>query len=130
MSAFTWNAGGWFGSQIGGTLWLLLYGLAAAAADAFTAALAAAGFLLLNAWGLFLWRRRARYRAHAALQAFLAAAALVVAVIVIAAHARGLTQAPADGRLASTHLPYWAMAVAPALMLLFWLRERAARATP
>jgi hypothetical protein len=32
-TAFYWNAGGWFGGQIGGTVWLLICGLVFFAKD-------------------------------------------------------------------------------------------------
>ena len=55
---FQWNAGSWFGPQLGGTLWLLLLGLVLFPKDALAAAVALACFAGANVVGLSLWRRR------------------------------------------------------------------------
>jgi len=56
-----WNAGGWFGGQLGGTVWLLLLGILLLGIDV----IAALGVLLCfagaNAIGTWLWSRRRRY---------------------------------------------------------------------
>lgn len=126
-SAFAWNAGGWFGAQIGSTLWLLILGAVLLPGDSLTAWACLSGFLALNGWGWHLWHRRQHLGAHAALQRFLAAATAVIAGVVALVNARGLSEPPAPGALVSTQLPYWVVGVAPALMLVFYLRERGAR---
>ena len=130
QTAFVWNAGGWFGSQVGSTLWLLILGLGVARRDPLAGSLAVGGFLALNAWGLSLWRSRARLGAYAGIQRFLLAATAVVAVVVVVAHARSTATTPRPGALASTFLPGWVVLMFPGLMLLFWLRERLARREP
>ena len=55
-SSFTWNVGGWFGSQLGCTLWLLILGLVLFRKDSLSAWACVASFLVLNAWGFYLWR--------------------------------------------------------------------------
>jgi len=123
-SSFAWNAGGWFGSQLGCTLWLLILGLVLLRKDAVAAWVCVAGFVVLNVWGLYLWRSRVRRSAYSGVQRFLVVASVMIAVVVLVVNARGASEPPAGGSLASTYLPYWAMAVAPTLMLIFLLRER------
>jgi hypothetical protein len=66
-----WSAGGWIGSQLGATLWMLVAGIAAStrapAAGLGVLALCAAA----NGVGLWLWRRRA-LAFHASVQTLLA----------------------------------------------------------
>ncbi len=122
--AFSWNAGGWFGSQLGCTLWLLILGFVLLSRDALAASVCLAGFLALNAWGLYLWRGRQGLSPYSAIQRFLLAASVVIAVVVAVVNVRGVSEPPAAGALVSTYLPYWVIAVAPALMVLFFLRQR------
>jgi hypothetical protein len=70
---FQWNAGGWFGSQLGGTIWMLIGAavLLPAAPDVATVWLI--GFTVANAIGAWLWRRRDRVRPYPAMQALLLA---------------------------------------------------------
>lgn len=127
-SAFTWNVGGWFGSQIGGTLWLLILGLLLLSIDSLTAWVSLGSYGVLNAWGLYLWGARRRISAYAAIQFFLSAASVFIALVVSVANNRGLSQPPAPGVLVSTSLPWGVIAVAPGLMVWFFLMElRASR---
>src|SRR5262245_20825119 len=68
-----WNAGGWFGGQVGGTSWLLVGAAVLAPQAPAVAAIWLAGFAAANAVGLWLWRRRTRFRPHTAFQAMLLA---------------------------------------------------------
>lgn len=122
---FVWNAGGWFGSQFGCTLWMLILGFVLLARDFLAAWVCIAGFVVLNVWGLYLWQARARRRAYAAIQWFLLAASGVIAIVVVTVNVRGLSEPATAGALVSTYLPYWVVAVAPGLMLVFFWRQRA-----
>ena len=126
-SAFAWNVGGWFGAQLGCTLWLPILGLVLLRKDALAAWVCVASFLVLNAWGFYLWRARERLSAYAGLQRFLLAASVIIAVVVVVVNTRGLSEPPNAGALVSTYLPYWVIAAAPALMLFFFFRERSVR---
>jgi hypothetical protein len=129
-SAFAWYAGGWFGTQFGSTLWMLILGFVLLSRDQLGALACIAGFLILNAWGLYLWRSRTRLTAYAGLQRFLLVASVIIAAVVAAVNLRGLWAPPAPGALVSTYLPYWVILLAPALMLLFYWRERKAAQGP
>lgn len=124
QSSFAWNAGGWFGSQFGCTLWLLILGLVLLRMDAVAAWSCLVGFAILNAWGFYLWGARARLSAYAGVQRFLLLASLLIALVVFVVNARGVSEPPHPGALVSTYLPYWVIAVAPALMVVFLFRER------
>jgi hypothetical protein len=124
-TAFVWNAGGWFGAQLGSTLWMAILGLVLLGQDRAAAAAALAGFALANAAGLFVWRGRARRSAYSGVQLFLLALALIVAAVVAVVQLRGASETPTSG--VSTYLPWWVVGLAPILMLAFLLRERAAR---
>ena len=123
--AFVWNPGAWFGCQVGCTLWLAILGGVLFPKDRLAAWGCLAGFLALNAWGLYLWRRRDRSSAYAAIQRFLAGASVVIAAVVVLVNLRGVSLPPEPGAFVPTYVPYWAIAVAPALMLVFRLRHRA-----
>jgi hypothetical protein len=126
-SAFQWNAGGWLGTQIGCTLWLLILGAVLMARDPLAGGLCIGAFAVLNGWGLYLWRSRDRLSAYAGLQRFLMLASVLVAGVVIAVNWRGLSELPGPGMPVSTYLPYWVIPAFPALMLYFYWRERQAR---
>jgi len=123
-SAFIWNTGGWFGSQVGSTIWMLILGFVLLSKDSLAASVCFGGFVVLNAWGLFLWRSRERLSVYAGLQRFLASATVVIALVVVVVNERGVSQPPAPGALVSTFFPYWVILAAPMLMFLFFLRER------
>lgn len=123
-STFSWNAGGWFGSQVGCTLWLLILGVVLLSKDSFVAWGCVGGFVVLNAWGLYLWRRRDKLKAYAGLQRFLLATSVIIALVVVVANRRGVSEPPTSGALVSTYLPHWVIAIAPGLMAMFSLLER------
>ncbi|MBI3786207.1 MAG: hypothetical protein HY270_22700 [Deltaproteobacteria bacterium] len=127
-TAFQWNAGAWFGSQLGCTIWLLIYGMLSVAKDLWTAVLSIGGFFVLNAWGVHLWRLRDRLAAYPAMQRFLLMSTPVVALLTFVANRRGVSQPPNPGDSVSTYLPYWIVLVCPALMLGMFVLERATRA--
>lgn len=126
-SSFAWNGAAWFGSQFGCTLWLLILGLFLFWKDVLSASVCVAGFAVLNAWGVYLWRVRQRLSAFAGLRRFLLAASVTFAVVVLIVNAREVSEPPVPGALVSTYLPYWLIGVAPALLLLFFLHERKAK---
>lgn len=115
---FRWNAGGWFGPQLGGTLWLLLLGLAVLPKDALAAAVVLACFASANLVGLSLWRRRHASSAYPALQRMIAAcgAASLIAVAFLDSRPESVEFAPA--------IPYWLLLIFPGVMLMLWLQRR------
>jgi hypothetical protein len=92
---FQWNAGGWFGSQLGGTAWLLVGAVGIATQEPQVAAWWACCFVLANAVGTGLWLRRDRVWPYPAIQALLATVVVAGLLAVVALHLFG----PADVRL-------------------------------
>lgn len=85
--AFQWNWGGWFGSQLGGSLWLLGGALFIRDAPGVTGVWAAA-FVAVNVVGTTLWRRRDRIAPFPAILAlliicFVAAAAAIASLCLL-----------------------------------------------
>ena len=68
-----WNAGGWFGSQLGGTAWLLVGAAVLAWQAPAVAVVWLDAFVVTNAIGVWLWRCRARVRPYFAMQLLLLA---------------------------------------------------------
>lgn len=67
-----WNLGGWLGSQLGGTLWILIAAVLSAIRDLETGALVLVMFLIPNTIGTILWLRRDRLSCYVAIQMLLA----------------------------------------------------------
>jgi hypothetical protein len=126
-SPFAWNAGGWFGAQLGSSLWMFILGLVLLRTDPVAASVDLACFVLLNAWGLHLWRSRDRVSAYAGSQRFLIGATVLITLIALVSNARGISAPQAPGAWDPMRVPYWAIALGPILMLQFWLQERAFR---
>jgi len=53
-----WNTGGWFGGQLGGTLWILISAAISLGHDISTGIILLALFLVPNIVGLILWRQK------------------------------------------------------------------------
>ncbi len=126
-SAFVWKGGGWLGAQLGSTLWMLLLGVLLLDKDPPMAWTSLLTFLVLNLWGAFLWQRRSRISAYAGLQWLLAAISIGFAVVIITGNRSGANQPQLPDYAVVSYLPYWAMLTPPALMLAFYIRERAFR---
>lgn len=118
---FQWNRGGWFGSQLGMTLWIGLLGVFLVSASP-AVGLALIGLTLLaNGLGTLLWMRRDRLAPYPAIQALLVIGGLCAVLALVVVADAGL---PAQ----ETGLPTpWFLLMYPGLMLSFHLRERAAR---
>ncbi len=120
--AFEWNAGGWWGSQIGGTAWMLAVGIGIAFQDIRPAAVMIAGGIVSNIVGTLLWCRRDRVSPHRAIQTLLGVIGVCALGGIVSLDAFG--HVPANQRL----LVYWWLVFIPGLMLMFYLREREAAA--
>jgi len=119
--AFRWNAGGWFGAQIGATAWIALLGILllfdAPLLGALVLALAAAP----NVIGIILWRMRDRIRTYPAVQALIVAAGLAGLMAIVSIDIAG--RIPVRPRSSA----YWSLLVYPAVMVVLHLQNRAAR---
>jgi hypothetical protein len=114
-----WSVGGWFGSQLGMTLWMLL-----AAGVLTTSSLQIAGvvfaiFIAVNAAGYVLWRRRATLAPHTAFQLLLLAGAIATAALFLTLEFAGLVEVIDELSDPDLPLPLWAhLGVFPLMMAL------------
>src|SRR5262245_46475601 len=96
---FRWNAGGWFGSQVGGTAWMLTGALEFAR----RAPSVSVGLMLLfaatNALGLGLWCRRDRVSPFAAIMILLLACGAGLLATLLAIPYAGVPLAPNELRI-------------------------------
>jgi hypothetical protein len=126
-SAFQWNAGGWFGSQLGSTLWLALLGgvlLGQGRASGWALLLA---FAAANGVGAALWSARGRLAAYGALQTLVGVTGLCTLGALLALAGAG-DLASMDPRFAAhPRRLFGVLLIFPALMALFALMERGAR---
>jgi hypothetical protein len=126
--AFTWNAGGWFGSLFGSTLWLFIGALAL-----FLTGLTFAGVvwiacgLLAVGLGLMLWSRRDRIAVHRAFQFLLWSLTALAAIALVTADRTDTDQAVHSGAIGYGAQKYLILFVFPLLSAVFAWRERSAR---
>ncbi len=119
---FQWNRGGWFGGQIGSTLWLILLGGSLLMRGRSAGAALLALGLIPNLVGTWLWRHRRTRSPYSALQLLVAVAGACALVGLQVLSRSGLPPA-------SLGLPsgFGLLLIYPGLMVLFHFRERAAR---
>lgn len=119
--AFQWNRGGWFGSQLGATLWLVLLGSLMLAQSRLVGGLVLAFGLAPNLIGTILWRRRHTLSPYRAIQGLFASCGLSALLAMLCIRAAG-------ERYSDSGLPsLWLLLLYPGLMLSFHFRERRAR---
>lgn len=116
-----WNAGGWFGGQVGGTAWMLLAGALVLYQGSWLGAVIILFFLLPNVIGLLMWCRRDRISPYPAVQVLMAAIGLFSLLTLVAFDASGRLAGTGSG---SPRSVYWIMLVFPATMIAFHLQNR------
>ncbi len=122
-----WDTG-WWGCQLGGTIWLLLYGCILLATGEYQIGLIGLGsFLVPNLLGLTLWIRRDRISPYPALQ-FLCAVIGVCSLVFIAVLNR--TQHSSLNLEESALSMYWFLLVFPGVMLVFHFRNKRPKQSP
>jgi hypothetical protein len=123
-AAFRWNAGGWFGAQIGATAWMALLGLLLLLDAPGLGALVIAFALAPNVLGIVLWRMRDRIRPYPAAQLLIAVSAAFALAAFISLDVAGRIPALRAG---SGWSVYWILLVYPGMMLMFHLQQVAAK---
>ncbi|MBW2313756.1 MAG: hypothetical protein JRH10_06160 [Deltaproteobacteria bacterium] len=118
---FQWSTGGWFGAQLGATLWLLLLGGLMLGQGRSSGGVVLALGLLVNGLGVYLWSARGTREPYPAIQLFLGACSVVALASVLLASASN----PSTGASSAPSLP--TLLVYPALMGVFHLQETASR---
>ena len=128
---FQWNTGGWFGSQLGGTAWMLVGAVVIVPHAPEVAGVWLVCFAVANAVGSWLWCRRDRLRPYPALQVLLLACGANSLMALVALHVLrpGLRiPGPRGIRLANEpHFIPWYLVLVISLMTYFHLRERSAK---
>lgn len=120
-----WNYGGWFGSQLGGSCWMLVAGVLAIPADR-TAAVAVLGlFALANLAGLLIWRRRDSLSPYKGLQLLIPILGLTGIGAVYVLDRAGIFEAIQVGASVTAAETYAILIiVVAALMIMFWWQNR------
>lgn|GEM_PF-1892345 len=120
-STFQWNRGGWLGGQFGCSAWMLIAGISLIPSDLASALICVASFVALNWIGQSLWRQRDRISAYDGIQYFLLAVSIVYALVITTIQVR--LEGTIDSFGQSTAMPWWVIGMAPAMMVMFGLRE-------
>lgn len=124
-SPFSWNAGGWFGSQLGGTCWMLVAGILAFRLDAEVGVIVLVLFAAANIAGLILWSRRLSLSAYIALQIMLVIAGATSIAATYVLDSAGLFEAIQSGGSVSATFMYLAIiGVVLSLLVSFGYRQR------
>ena len=124
---FQWNAGGWFGSQLGGTAWMLVAGLMFIPQSLVSAGVLMACFAIANAVACRMWLRRDRLAPYPSIQWLIVVMGVVAAIAFVTVDRSGplmyldLEPSPFPKTL------YWYLLIFPAMMLMFHFIEREGR---
>ena len=118
-----WNAGGWFGSQLGGTAWMLVAALLTTFQDLVTGLILLAVFAVPNAVGSVLWTRRKSTSCYAATQLLLFLIGVFGLLAVYVLEHRHLWESIQTGGTVSAGSAYvTVVAVVAILMVVFYFR--------
>ncbi len=116
---FQWNTGGWFGSQIGSTLWLLLLGVTILNTNVIIGSILLFFFILPNMVGWLIWRERHGIDPYPAIQALLGMIGLSSLFAVIILDLSGYIAKLEPGMRDSPKQVYWYLLFFPVLMIAF-----------
>ena len=126
-SGIQWNAGGWFGSVVGSTAWMLVCAIFLMFHGQNTvAAINVACFAIANAVAVALWLNRSKISAYPALLTLLATLSFAIPIAWLAT-----AQFASDNALAAMNWPTSSIVTAlilfatPVVTLIFVLRENA-----
>ena len=122
--AIRWTAGGWFGGQLGGTMWILLAGSLVLYQGSWLGAVVLLFFLLPNVIGTLMWHRRDRIPPYPALQALVAVLGLFTLLTLVAFDVSGRLAGLGVRSEGSPRSVYWIMLIFPAAMIMFHLQNR------
>jgi len=117
-----WNAGGWFGGQMGATVWMLIAGALSATRDLPTGMLVLLLFIIPNVVGFALWMSR-MLSCYASTQILVGISGTCgLATIYFLERANAWTQIQSGGQV-SAQSSYWIIGlVFGGLMLMFHFR--------
>lgn len=117
-----WNAGGWFGGQIGSTAWILVAAVLAGLRDSTTGLILLAIFLLPNFTGTIFWLQK-RLSCYAAMQWLLVLVGISgVAAVYVLERALIWREIQSGGEVSASYAYALIVLVVLALMALFYFR--------
>lgn len=125
-SRFQWNAGGWFGSQIGMTAWILVTAFVLYPVDMNTAIFVLLLFVFGNAIGTWMWTRRSRINPYKAIQTLvlIAGACSMAAVFIVADNGHWMAIQQFGGAVSARTMYLLILAMVAGLLLLFHFLQR------
>jgi len=124
-ATFQWNAGGWFGAQLGSTCWMLIAGVVLLWRSPGAAVATLIVFAAGNAAGTALWTQRRRLRPLRAMQGLVAIAGLASALATYVIDSAGQFESLGTGGSTSARSMYLMLAgMVFSLLLLFYLIDR------
>jgi len=121
-----WNAGGWFGAQIGGTCWIVICAALLIAHDLGLAKILFAMFMVTNLVGWSMWFFRSRITAYRAMQILLIITGVVGLAATFAIDRSGLWHVVQGfgGTVSVSQMYLLIPVMIAALLALFWSRNR------
>ena len=118
----SWNAGGWFGSQVGGTVWILVAAGLSAVEDVSIGLVLLGIFTVPNVVGYLLWRRKP-LSCYAAIQALIGLAGVCSVFAIYVLDRAQLWGEIQSGGSVSAQSGYFIVGiVCMVLMLMFYVR--------
>lgn len=117
-----WNAGGWFGSQLGGSVWILVAAGLSTFRDVSTGVVLFGIFAVPNIVGYLLWRRK-KLSCYAATQSLIGLMGICSLFAIYVLDRGDLWRAIQSGASISVQSGYFVVGAAFAmLMLMFYIR--------
>ena len=125
-----WNIGGWFGGQIGATVWMLVAGILTAVRDFQTGMFVVLLFAIPNIIGLILWLSH-KFSCYLSTQLLIGVSGLCGLVAVYVLDKANVWMEIQSGEQISAQSTYWIIGlVYVGLMLMFYFRFGLARKGP
>ena len=117
-----WNAGGWFGGQIGATVWMFVAGMLTAFRDIPTGIVVMLLFTVPNAIGFILWQSR-KLSCYASTQFLIGISGVFGLLTVYILESSNTWLQIQSGDQISASSTYWVIGlVFGGLMIMFYLR--------
>ena len=117
---FQWNAGGWFGSQVGGTMWIFISAVIVMPRDTTVGLTTLALFVVVNAIATGMWMQRERLDPYRAIQVLIILAGIYSFAATWVLDRAGQFESLGVGGQVSAASMYLILALMiPAMLLLF-----------
>lgn len=117
-----WNVGGWFGGQLGATVWILVAGILTAIRDFPTGVFVVLLFAIPNVVGVVLWLSR-KLSCYASTQILIGISGICGLVTVYALEKANAWEQMQTGGQVSAQSSYWIIGLVYAgLMVMFYVR--------